>query len=125
MSGALGAADEQTGNVRAGSSCRAFLALAALAAMLVIGFGGFASATTLVPPGNRSAEQPGVPGASTKRTKAPARPFEAKYRKVYALLKNDATLRKKIDAAAGAYGIDPDAHRRRHRRRAHLQCRRL
>jgi hypothetical protein len=66
-----------------------------------------AFATTLVPPGNRSVEQPGVPGGSTKRTKAGGTTFEAKYRKVYALLKNDGALRGKIVATANAYGIDP------------------
>jgi hypothetical protein len=66
-----------------------------------------ANAVTLVPPGNRYAEQPDIPGASTKRTKAGKTSFEAKYRKVYALLKNDKALRSKIKAAASAYGIDP------------------
>jgi len=66
-----------------------------------------AVAATLVPPGNRHAEQPDVPGASSKRTKAGKTSFEAKYRKVYALLKNDSGLRSKIKAAASAYGIDP------------------
>jgi hypothetical protein len=66
-----------------------------------------ASAVTLVPPGNRSVEQPNVPGGSTKRTAAGGTTFEAKYRKVYALLKNDRALRKKIIAAAADYGIDP------------------
>ncbi len=78
-----------------------------MAALLVVVGASVASATTLVPPGNRSAEQPDVPGGSTKRTKAGGTTFEAKYRKVYALLKNDAALRGKIVAAAGAYGIDP------------------
>jgi hypothetical protein len=66
-----------------------------------------ASAATLVPPGNRSVEQPNVPGGSTKRTAAGGTTFDAKYRKVYALLKNDRALRKKIIAAAADYGIDP------------------
>ena len=66
-----------------------------------------ASAQTVVPAGNRSVEQPGVPGGSTKRTKAGKTSFEAKYRKVYALLKNDPELRGKIREAAAAYGIDP------------------
>ena len=66
-----------------------------------------ASAQTIVPAGNRSVEQPGVPGGSTKRTKAGKTSFEAKYRKVYALLKDDAELREKIREAAAAYGIDP------------------
>jgi hypothetical protein len=66
-----------------------------------------ADAATMVPPGNRSAEQPAVPGASTKRTKQGGTTFDAKYRKVYALLANDAKLRSKIKKAAAAYGIDP------------------
>jgi hypothetical protein len=66
-----------------------------------------AGAQTVVPAGNRSVEQPGVPGGSTRRTKAGKTSFEAKYRKVYALLKNDPELRGKIRDAAAAYGIDP------------------
>ena len=66
-----------------------------------------AHAQTVVPEGNRSVEQPGVPGGSTRRTKAGKTSFEAKYRKVYALLKNDPELREKIRTAAAAYGIDP------------------
>lgn len=66
-----------------------------------------AHAATLVPPGNRNAEQPQIPGSSTKRTKATNTSFEAKYRKVYALLQNDAELRGKIKKAAATYGIEP------------------
>lgn len=66
-----------------------------------------AGATTVVPPGNRYAEQPDIPGASTRRTKAGKTSFEAKYRKVYALLQNDGKLRAKIKQSAAAYGIDP------------------
>lgn len=62
---------------------------------------------TLVPPGNRSVEQPDVPGGSSKRTSAGKTTFDAKYRKVYALLANDAGLRKKIKKTAAAYGISP------------------
>jgi hypothetical protein len=86
---------------------QAFSARVFLAVLLLVLGASFASATTLVPPGNRSAEQPGVPGASTKRTKASGGSFETKYRKVYALLKNDRALRGKIVEAANAYGIDP------------------
>lgn len=86
---------------------QAFFLRAFVAALLLTASASFASATTLVPPGNRSAEQPGVPGASSRRTKASGGSFDTKYRKVYALLKNDGALRKKIVAAAGAYGIDP------------------
>ncbi len=66
-----------------------------------------ASAATVVPPGNRSAEQPQVPGASVRRTKASKSSFEAKYQKVYGLLANDAKLRAKIKQTSAAYGIDP------------------
>ncbi len=66
-----------------------------------------AQAATLVPPGNHYPDQPDVPGASAKRTKANKTTYEAKYRKVYALLKNDRKLRSKIREAAAAYGIDP------------------
>ena len=78
------------------------------AAFLVLGGSvAVASAATLVPPGNRFIEQPGVPGGSTKRTNAGKTTFEAKYRKVYALLKNDNALRSKIRDVAATYGIDP------------------
>ena len=65
------------------------------------------SAATQVPPGNRNAEQPGVPGASVRRTKSGKTTFDAKYQKVYALLANDAKLRAKIKQTAAAYGIAP------------------
>lgn len=66
-----------------------------------------ADAATLVPPGNHYSEQPDVPGASTRRTNAGKTSFDAKYRKVYRLLKNDKDLRAKIKQQAAAYGIDP------------------
>lgn len=66
-----------------------------------------AFATTLVPPGNRSVEQPAIPGASAKRTRELSTTYEAKYRKIYNLLKKDASLRSKIKSTAAAYGIDP------------------
>jgi hypothetical protein len=66
-----------------------------------------AQATVVVPPGNRNADQPPVPGASARRTHASNTTYEAKYRKVYALLKNDAALRDKIRKAAAAYDIAP------------------
>ncbi|QPC86083.1 DUF1402 family protein [Mesorhizobium sp. NBSH29] len=76
---------------------------------LVVFLGCFplAFAATPVPPGNRNAEQPGVPGASARRTKANNTTYEAKYRKIYALIKNDGKLRSKIKQAASLYGIDP------------------
>ena len=66
-----------------------------------------AAAMTAVPPGNRNAEQPPIPGASVHGTQATNTTFQAKYRKVYALLANDAKLRAKIKQAAAAYGISP------------------
>ncbi|EMG55650.1 hypothetical protein WYI_00929 [Ochrobactrum sp. CDB2] len=66
-----------------------------------------AYAAVTVPPGNRSAEQPAIPGASAKRTKELSTTYEAKYRKIYNLLKKDASLRSKIKSTASAYGIDP------------------
>lgn len=66
-----------------------------------------AHAATVVPPGNRSAEQPPIPGASAKRTRELSTTFEKKYQKIYSLLKKDASLRSKIRSTASAYGIDP------------------
>jgi hypothetical protein len=66
-----------------------------------------AHALSVVPPGNRNVEQPAVPGASVKRTKAGKTTFDDKYDKVRDLLANDAKLRSKIKQAASAYGIDP------------------
>lgn len=82
---------------------RALLLASFLAASATSG----AHAQTAVPAGNRNVEQPGVPGASARRTSAGKTSYEAKYRKVYALLKNDRKLRGKIVQAAAAYGIDP------------------
>jgi hypothetical protein len=70
---------------------------------LALAMAAFAAcAATPVPPGNRNAEQPPIPGASKHRTQATNTTFQAKYRKVYALLKNDAKLRAKIRQAAAA-----------------------
>jgi hypothetical protein len=66
-----------------------------------------AIAATVVPAGNRSAKQPSIPAASANRTRASQSSYEAKYKKVYALLKNDGQLRSKIASTAKQYGIDP------------------
>ncbi|WP_245411746.1 DUF1402 family protein [Phyllobacterium leguminum] len=66
-----------------------------------------AVAATLVPSGNRNAEQPNIPGASAKRTRELKTTYEAKYRKIYNLLAVDNRLRAKIKSTAAAYGIDP------------------
>jgi hypothetical protein len=66
-----------------------------------------ALALTVVPEGNRNAEQPGIPKASTKRTAALKSSFEVKYQKVLALLKSDEKLRSKIKSISAQYGISP------------------
>ena len=66
-----------------------------------------AGAATVVPPGNRHAEQPEVPGASAKRTQALKTTYEAKYQKVLRLLSRDNALRAKIREVSAQYGIDP------------------
>ena len=66
-----------------------------------------AAAATPVPPGNRNASQPDVPAGSSLRTSALKSTYEAKYRKVFALLKNDKALRDKIAANAAKYDLDP------------------
>lgn len=60
-----------------------------------------------MPEGNRHAEQPNVPGASVRRTKAGKTSFDAKYEKVHRLLASDRKLMSKIKSTAAAYGIDP------------------
>jgi hypothetical protein len=66
-----------------------------------------AGAVDMVPEGNRNAEQPNIPGASVRRTKAGKTSFDAKYEKVRDLLANDRQLTGKIRSVAGQYGIDP------------------
>ncbi|MGI6855583.1 DUF1402 family protein [Mesorhizobium sp. 1B3] len=66
-----------------------------------------AGAATLVPEGNRHVEQPQVPGASASRTRALKTTYDAKYRRVYKLLRNDDELRGKIVKTAAVYGMDP------------------
>lgn len=74
---------------------------------MTLGLAGPAMAATVVPPGNRNAEQPPVPGASAKRTAEGKTTFEAKYEKVFALLKTDKKLRQKIAAVSAQYGLSP------------------
>jgi len=75
--------------------------------ILTAGLADAAAAAQLVPPGNRNAEQPQIPGFSARRTKAAQTTFEAKYAKVYQLLQNDGRLRAKIREVASAYRIAP------------------
>ncbi len=60
-----------------------------------------------VPPGNRHAEQPDIPGGSRSRTQATRSSFTAKYEKIHALLSENRSLQDKIRKAARAYGIRP------------------
>lgn len=64
-------------------------------------------AVTLVPEGNRHAEQPAVPGASKRRTKAGKSTFDLKYAKVVRLLARDKKLISKIKSTASQYNIAP------------------
>ncbi len=77
------------------------LALMTLASM-VVPAGAFQ-----VPEGNRHAEQPAIPGASVRRTKAGKTTFDLKYEKVRDLLASDRGLMSKIKKTAASYGIDP------------------
>jgi hypothetical protein len=61
----------------------------------------------VVPEGNRHAEQPSIPGASVRRTKAGRTSFDAKFEKVRDLLASDRELVGKIKSTARAYGIAP------------------
>jgi hypothetical protein len=82
-------------------------AMAAVALLLPAVASSPVRAQTLVPEGNRNAEQPPIPGASAKRTAAKKTTFEKKYQKVLALLQSDGKLRGKIKQAAAQFGIDP------------------
>ncbi|MCL6708920.1 DUF1402 family protein [Pseudomonas sp. R2.Fl] len=68
---------------------------------------GAVGAATKVPPGNRNAEQPAIPGASVRRTKAGKTTFDLKYEKVRDLLATDRELVSKIKKTAAQYDIDP------------------
>ena len=61
----------------------------------------------LVPPGNRNATQPDIPGASKRRTQATKSTFDTKYEKIRDLIADDSKLRGKIRSVSKAYQIDP------------------
>lgn len=75
--------------------------------MLLAAFGAPAHAATLVPDGNRNAEQPAIPFGSASRTRAAKSTYEEKFRRVYALLQRDRELIGKIRTVSRQYGIDP------------------
>ncbi len=60
-----------------------------------------------VPKGNRNVQQPDVPGASKRRTKATKSTFDEKYEKIRDLIADDSKLRQKIVSVSKAYRIDP------------------
>ena len=65
---------------------RHLLTLLALTLLTVLNTPLASQAMDVVPAGNRNAEQPNVPGASVRRTKAGKTSFDAKYEKVRDLL---------------------------------------
>ena len=86
---------------------RPILQMLLVAAMIAVTGPAMADGIRVVPEGNRYQEQPNVPGASVRRTKAGKTSFDAKYDKVHNLLANDSKLMGKIKSTARAYGIDP------------------
>ena len=86
---------------------RSILQMLLVAAIMAVTGPALADGIRVVPEGNRYQEQPGVPGASVRRTKAGRTSFDAKYEKVHNLLANDGKLMSKIKSTARAYGIDP------------------
>jgi hypothetical protein len=80
-----------------------------LAFFLIAGSISGAGATGLrpIPDGNRNVEQPKVPGASVRRTRAGSTTFDDKYAKILDLLKKDRALIGKIKSTASDYRIDP------------------
>jgi hypothetical protein len=83
--------------------CLVFSLIAMVCAISPVSAGGY----LVVPPGNRNATQPAIPGSSYARTKETKSTFEAKYAKVRDLLANDKALIAKIKTTAAAYEIDP------------------
>jgi len=86
------------------SMWRQFFVLSLLV-WLVLGETAFAG--IVVPPGNRNLEQPAIPSVSHKRVRNMSGSFEVKYQKIYALLQNDAKLRRHIRNVAEDFKIDP------------------
>ncbi|MEN9894788.1 MAG: hypothetical protein RIR97_640 [Pseudomonadota bacterium] len=75
--------------------------------MLLAGFAGSVCAAQIVPPGNRNATQPKIPGASVQRTSEGKTTFDMKYEKVKDLLATDKQLIGKIKSVASKFDIDP------------------
>jgi len=86
---------------------RPIVSMLLLAVTLLVSGPALADGVRVVPEGNRFQDQPDVPGASVRRTKAGKTSFDAKYEKVRNLLATDGKLMGKIKSTARAYGIDP------------------
>ncbi|MEQ8308553.1 MAG: DUF1402 family protein [Hoeflea sp.] len=65
------------------------------------------AAVDVVPPGNRNAKQPDIPGASKRRTQATKSTFDSKYEKIRDLIAEDNRLKRKIRSVSKRYQIDP------------------
>lgn len=76
-----------------------------LLTVFLFGFTLPSYATITVPPGNRSVEQPPIPGGSIKRTRGTT--FEKKYQKIRNLLARDKVLMSKIKISARIFEISP------------------
>ncbi len=66
-----------------------------------------AAQVRVVPDGNRYRNQPSIPFASARRTKAAKSSYDAKFEKVLAVLQRDRRLVSSIKRVAKVYGIDP------------------
>lgn len=86
---------------------RKFLLAAGFAVAILCGAAVQANAVEVVPPGNRNVEQPDIPGASVRRTKATKSSFQEKYERIRDLIERDSGLHGKITKTASDYGIDP------------------
>lgn len=88
---------------------------AAMAVALPLAGTGYIAAHTpaaaaqvrVVPEGNRYRNQPSIPFASARRTKASKSTYDAKFEKVLDVLKRDRRLISSIKRVAKVYGIDP------------------
>ena len=78
-----------------------------IAVTMSLASGPQAYSADLVPPGNRNAAQPDIPGASKRRTQATKSTFDTKYEKIRDLIAADSKLRRKIKSVSKAYQIDP------------------
>lgn len=88
-------------------SSRKLCALIAVSTFLGLSAVAGGVAQEMVPPGNRNAVQPDIPGASVRRTAATKSSFDAKYEKIRDLIAEDQVLKTKIRKVSALYGLDP------------------